>query len=135
MFVKRFKRKCSVRGCKNTSNVYLISQRREMGGTIGICTDCLKEATESIQSYTEPEKKVVRDDAPLFPHPELEVTLSSVAEEPKLEEVIVEETEDIPIVAEDTVTEEVKHIAEAKKPKTTAKANTNKGKSNKGKKR
>lgn len=106
MFVKRFKRKCSVRGCKNTTNVYLVSKRREMGNTIGICTDCLKDAMSSIEAYTEP-PKVVREDKPLFPHPELEVTLSSVTdEEPKLVEVI-DGTEENPIsVAEDTVTEE-----------------------------
>lgn len=130
MFVKRFKRKCSVRGCKNTSNVYLVSQRREMGGTIGICTDCLKEAAQSIQAYTEPEKKVVREDTPLFPHPELDVTISSVTnEEPEPTEVIVEEAEENPIVAEDTVTEVID------KPKATntakAKTTTNKGKKKK----
>ena len=70
MFVKRFKRKCSVRGCKNTANVYLISKRREMGNTIGICTDCLKDAMSSIETYTEP-PKVKKEDKPLFPHPEL----------------------------------------------------------------
>ena len=79
MFVKRFKRKCSVRGCKNTTNVYLVSKRREMGNTIGICTDCLKEAAASIENYTEP-PKVKKEVKSLFPHPELKVTLSSVAD-------------------------------------------------------
>ena len=96
MFVKRFKRKCDVRGCKNTANVFLISKRREMGNTIAICTDCLKEAQSSIDGYVEEKKVVIREDRPLFPHPELKVTLSSVADvEPKPKEVI-EETEDIP---------------------------------------
>lgn len=129
MFVKKFKRKCSVRGCKNTDNVYLVSKRREMGGTIGICTECLKEATKDIAEYTEP-IKVVKEKTPLFPHPELEVTLSSVAdEEPKPVEVIEEVAEDIPIsVTEDTVTipKEEKPIIEAPKPRTTN--NTNKKK-------
>ena len=100
-----------------------------MGGTIGICTDCLKEATESIKAYTEP-PKVVREDTPLFPHPELEVTISSVADaEPKPKEVISTKTEENPIsVAEDTVTEEVKPITQDIKPQTRAKAQTNKGK-------
>lgn len=121
MFVKKFKRKCSVRGCKNTANVYLISKRREMGGTIGICTECLKEAAESIKAYTEP-PKVVKEDKPLFPHPEIAVTTSSVAEEvePEPTEVIVEETtEDNPItVAEDSVTYKAEPSATTKsKPK------------------
>ena len=130
MFVKRFKRKCSVRGCKNTTNVYLVSKRREMGGTIGICTDCLKEATKDIAEYTEP-IKVVREDEPLFPHPELNVTISSVAdEEPEPKEVILEQqTEEETIsVAEDTVTEVVnkpKATTNTAKHKTT---NHNKGK-------
>ena len=106
MFVKRFKRKCDVRGCKNTTNVYLISKRREMGNTIAICKECLKEAQTSIDCYVEEKKVAKKVDMPLFPHPELEVTLSSVAEEePKPQEVIEETTEDTPIlVAEDTVT-------------------------------
>ena len=58
MFVKKFKRKCDVRGCKNTANVFLISKRREMGNTIAICTECLKDAQASIDGYVE-EKKVV----------------------------------------------------------------------------
>lgn len=93
MFVKRFKRKCDVRGCKNTTNVYLVSKRREMGNTIAICTDCMKEIQKSVDGYVEEKKVVVKENKPLFPHPELEVTLSSVAE-PEPEEVIEEVTED-----------------------------------------
>ena len=93
MFVKRFKRKCDVRGCKNTTNVYLVSKRREMGNTIAICTDCMKEIQKSVEGYVEEKKVVVREDKPLFPHPELEVTLSSVAE-PEPQEVIEEVAED-----------------------------------------
>ena len=108
MFVKRFKRKCDVRGCKNTADVFLISKRREMGNTIAICTECLKEAQSSIDGYVEEKKAVKKEVAPLFPHPELEVTLSSVAvddEEPKLTEVIDEVAEENSVaVAEDTVT-------------------------------
>ena len=106
MFVKKFKRKCDVRGCKNTANVFLISKRREMGNTIAICTECLKEAQSSIDGYVEEKKVVIKENKPLFPHPELDVTLSSVADnEPKPPEVIEEATEDIPIsVAEDIVT-------------------------------
>ena len=105
MFVKKFKRKCDVRGCKNTANVFLISKRREMGNTIAICTECLKEAQSSIDGYVEEKKVIKRENRPLFPHPELEVTLSSVAEEIKPTEVIEDTTEDTPIeVADDTVT-------------------------------
>ena len=116
MFVKRFKRKCDVRGCKNNANVFLISKRREMGNTIAICTDCLKEAQSSIDGYVEEKKAVVRDNKPLFPHPEMNVTLSSVADntEPELNEVIESVAEETPIsVAEDTVTIDNKPSAKA----------------------
>jgi hypothetical protein len=105
MFVKRFKRKCDVRGCKNTANVYLISKRREMGNTIAICTDCLKEAQMSVDGYVEEKKSVVRENKPLFPHPELKVTISSVIDNgPKPEEVIEKVAEETNLsVAEDIV--------------------------------
>ena len=126
MFVKRFKRKCDVRGCKNTANVFLISKRREMGNTVAICTDCLKEAESSIDGYVEEKKAVAREVKPLFPHPELDVTVPSVAdaEEPKPQEVIKEGVEEIPdLVAEDTVTiNEEKPGAETPKPRATANA-------------
>ena len=109
MFVKKFKRKCDVRGCKNTADVFLISKRREMGNTIAMCRDCMKEALKATESYVEP-VKVKKEVKPLFPHPELDVTISSVADnEPKPTEVIAEVTEDITeTVTEDTVTIETK---------------------------
>ena len=127
MFIKKFKRKCDVRGCKNTANVFLISKRREMGNTIAICTECLKEAQLSIDGYVEEKKVVKKEVKPLFPHPELNVTLSSVAEnEPEPQEVVDAVAEDIPIpVAEDTVTNNEEPII------TTPKATTGKKKSNK----
>ena len=110
MFVKKFKRQCSVRGCKNTTNVFLISKRREMGNTVGICTDCLKDAQSSINGYVEEKKVIKADNKPLFPHPELNVTLSSVAEDVEPVEVI-EEAEDNPIeVTEDTVADEYEEV-------------------------
>lgn len=118
MFVKRFKRKCDVRGCKNTANVFLVSKRREMGNTIAICTECLKEAQSSIDGYVEEKKVVIREEKPLFPHPELDVTLSSVAEkEPEPQEVIEDVTEVVPeLVAEDTVTPNEEPIIETANP-------------------
>lgn len=130
MFVKRFKRKCDVRGCKNTSDVFLISQRREMGNTIAMCRSCMKEALASTESYTEP-VKVKKEVRLLFPHPELDVTLSSVADtEPELKEVIEDVTEENPI----SVTEEAVTIDEPKAdvPKQRTPAN-NKNKPNKKK--
>ena len=117
MFVKKFKRKCDVRGCKNVVNTFLISKRREMGNTIAICTDCLKEAQSSIDGYVEEKKVVKAVNKPLFPHPELEVTLSSVADDIEPKEVIEENTEDIPMmVTEDTVTTPNEPIIDTAKP-------------------
>lgn len=100
-----------------------------MGNTIAICTECLKDAQASIDGYVEEKKVVNKVNRPLFPHPELEVTLSSVAdEEPELVEVIDEVTEDTPIlVAEDTVTEPTL-IPELAMPKPKPKKKTNKKK-------
>lgn len=119
MFIKRFKRKCDVRGCKNTANVFLISKRREMGNTIAICTDCLKETQSAVDGYVEEKKVVVKENKPLFPHPELDVTISSVAEkEPEPKEVIDAVAEENHIsVAEDTVTTKEKTASDKKKPK------------------
>ena len=132
MFAKKFKKKCSVRGCKNTDNVFVISKRREMSNTIALCRECMKEALAVTENYVEPEK-VKFVDKPLFPHPELKVTLSSVAdEEPELNEVIVESnvTEENPIsVAEDTVTLQKEEEKTATKPKSTTN-NSNTKKSN-----
>ena len=105
MFIKKFKKKCGVRGCKNVSDVFIISRRREMGNTVAMCRECMIDALKSTESYLDP-VKVKKEPAPLFPHPELDVTISSVADnEPEPKEVIEEATEEFPIsVAEDTVT-------------------------------
>lgn len=136
MFVKKFKKKCGVRGCKNVSDVFIISRRREMGNTVAICRECMVDALKSTEDYKEviKAKSVPRA---LFPHPELdkkEVTISSVADiEPEPKEVIEDAVEDFPIpVAEDTVTEP--KVAETPKPITKPKTKANgKKKTNKKK--
>ena len=47
MNAKYVKRKCSVRGCKNTSS-YMISLTREMGNSVIICRECAKAAGAAI---------------------------------------------------------------------------------------
>lgn len=79
MFIKKIKRICSVKGCKNTQNVFIISKRREVGGSVAICTDCLKEAVKDTENYIEP-AKVKMPIRPLFPRPGVkndEVTTSN----------------------------------------------------------
>lgn len=129
MNVRKIRRKCGVRGCKNTANTFVISKSREMSNSIVLCTDCMRDALASAEKYIEPVREK-RPNRPLFPHPELAVTISSVADkEPEPTEVIEEATEEETIpTAEDTVTEE-----EVKEEPTTPKKPTNKGNSNKKK--
>lgn len=47
MYAKRLKRKCSVRGCKNT-DTFAISRTRELGGSVIICKSCLGKALSVI---------------------------------------------------------------------------------------
>ena len=47
MFARQVKRKCSVRGCKNTDCV-AISRTREVGNTIIICKSCLGDGLKAI---------------------------------------------------------------------------------------
>ena len=47
MFVRQVKRKCSVRGCKNTE-CFAVSRTREVGNTIIVCKSCLEEALGAI---------------------------------------------------------------------------------------
>ena len=48
MYVKKIKRKCGVRGCKNTET-YAISKSREMGNSIIACKECMLEALAEIE--------------------------------------------------------------------------------------
>lgn len=58
MFVKRVKRKCDVRACKN-KDCFAISKSREIGNTIIACKDCLVQALDAINKLPaeEPKKK------------------------------------------------------------------------------
>ncbi len=47
MFVRQVKRKCGVRGCKNT-DCFAISRTREIGNTVIICKSCLGKALGAI---------------------------------------------------------------------------------------
>ena len=60
MYAKKLKRRCSVRGCKNTVS-YNISRSRELGYSVIICEDCLKDAVEAIKS-AQPKKEQPTDE-------------------------------------------------------------------------
>lgn len=76
MYVKKIKRKCGVRGCKNTET-YAISKSREMGNSIIACKECLMEALAVIEEQNKP---VVED----FPEaPAIEEVTEKVEEAPE----------------------------------------------------
>lgn len=47
MYVKQVKRKCNVRGCKNTDS-FAISRTREVGNTVIVCKNCLEAALSAL---------------------------------------------------------------------------------------
>lgn len=64
MFVKQVKRKCSVRGCKNTE-CFAISRTREIGNTVIICKSCLGQALGCIDEVNPKTKSNIPvNDAP-----------------------------------------------------------------------
>lgn len=51
MCVRKVKRKCYVKGCKNTE-CFAISRTREFGNTIIVCKDCLEETLSSLSEMS-----------------------------------------------------------------------------------
>jgi hypothetical protein len=105
MYVKKFKKKCGVRGCKNISDVFIISRRREMGNTVAMCRQCMVDALKATDGYVE-EVKVKKAPTQLFPHPEIKpTTLSPVADEESQPTEVIEEATEISdkSATEDTV--------------------------------
>ena len=49
MRVKRIKRRCMVNGCRNTASFH-ITRRNQLGNSIHICEDCLREAVQCIDN-------------------------------------------------------------------------------------
>ena len=63
MNVKKIKRKCAVKGCRNVET-YTISKVRDFGDTVLICEPCLKEALEAIKNYDKEKPKATPKDPP-----------------------------------------------------------------------
>lgn len=51
MYLKRVKRKCSIRGCKNT-DCFAVSRTREVGNTVIICEECLKLTLDEVKNIS-----------------------------------------------------------------------------------
>ena len=97
MYVKKLKRKCSVRGCKCT-DTYAISLTREVGNTVIICKSCLGKALGAIDDVKPaPEVRVSHSEAPaLFfngKSPEQPAQEQVPTAEPTPEEITPEEAE------------------------------------------
>ena len=104
MKIKRVKRKCSVRGCKNT-DCFAISNTNEVGNSVIICASCLKEGAKAVDGYVpEPKKPHTPPPALFYNVPAVnEDVAEEVAEAVEETELTVEEVEE----ATEATTEEV----------------------------
>ena len=97
MYVKRLKRKCGIRGCKNI-DTYALSKSKEVGSQVIICKSCLEEALEAINNLPdEPKAKTYKEPPALFfnhiVNRPAEETPVEVPEEAPTEETPAEPTE------------------------------------------
>ena len=62
MYIRRVKRKCGIRGCRNT-DCFAISRAREIGNTVIMCSECLKDALAEIDALDAPKQEVKKETA------------------------------------------------------------------------
>ncbi len=62
MRIKKLKRRCMVNGCRNMVS-YSITRRNQLGNSIHICADCMKEALKAIDEI---EKKAEKTQVPVL---------------------------------------------------------------------
>ena len=74
MNVRKVKRICGMRGCRNTDS-YAVSLTREGGNSIIICKECSKKVYEALKDEPDalPKQVVKAEPAPLFYHPEVDM--------------------------------------------------------------
>ena len=58
MYVKKLRRKCGVRGCRNI-DTYSISLSREAGNTVIMCKSCIGKALGAIDDIEEGKPRIV----------------------------------------------------------------------------
>ena len=78
MYVKKIRRKCGVRGCKNIES-YAISKGREMGNSIIACKECIMEALAVIEEQNKP--VTIEEDPVIENNPIKETPTEAVSEE------------------------------------------------------
>lgn len=79
MHIKQTKLRCGVKNCRN-KDAYMLSKSKEMGASVIICGDCIKEAYEQLFRGDKKEEKSVTE----APKSETK-TAKSVTEMPKSE--------------------------------------------------
>ena len=66
MRVRKIRRKCGVRGCRNTES-FMISRTHEVGNSVIICKKCLQDTLEATKDYKEtPKPKSTGEPPKLF---------------------------------------------------------------------
>ena len=64
-YLRRVKKKCEVRGCRNTDS-FAVSKTREPGNSVIICKECLKAFAAESDNVKEPKKGAPVPPPPLF---------------------------------------------------------------------
>jgi hypothetical protein len=88
MYVKRLRRKCGVRGCRNI-DTFSISLSREAGNTVNICASCLGKAFGAIDDVPEAvDRRTLRTEAPALFFNSRIAPVEEPAEETPAEEAV-----------------------------------------------
>ena len=107
MNAKKIKRKCMVKGCKNT-DTYTISKVRDFGDTVLICKDCLQEALKAIKDYGKPKppEQPKEPDKPLFYNHLTQQNPVPDESEPAPDEPVTDESTSDKSTTDETVSDE-----------------------------
>lgn len=106
MYVKRLRRKCGVRGCRNI-DTFSISLSREAGNTVNICASCLGKAFGAIDDVPEAvDSRTSRTEAPALFFNSRIAPVETPAEE-AVEEVVEKDASSDAYIAS-----EIKRLAE-----------------------
>lgn len=116
MYLRKVKRKCSVRGCKNTQ-AYAVSRTREAGNSIIMCKQCMEDAAKAVQNFTEPPKTVMKSPPDLF----FENTAKSEETTDKTEQIAVN-SEETDTKSEETAVKPEENTTTTTKRRTRKKA-------------
>lgn len=114
MFIKKIKRRCDVKGCKNT-DTFCISRSSEIGNSVIICRNCLSEALKAAETYIEPEKAAMSNPPELFFGTAAGITFENetIAEETNTEKAEIDEAVDTGEADEESITQDTDEMSNA----------------------